>query len=144
VVRLYLFGAVLLRNTSIMSTIMLWSLRRTLVTVAVLMVAAFHVSAQADSPMKHRDPCEVRYPSDAKVEWDSRIIPPGGSLEAIFGEDWADVARFNRIDPLHALPKNLVRITLGGDASTFETPNERCNRFMALLSITRADEASEL
>ena len=121
----------MLRNTSIMSTTMLWSLRRTLVTVAVLMVAAFHVSAQADSP-------------NTMVEWDCRIIPPGGSLEAIFGEDWADVARFNRIDPLHALPKNLVRITLGGDASTFETPNERCNRFMALLSITRADEASEL
>jgi hypothetical protein len=135
VVRLYLFGAVLLRNTSIMSTTMLWSLRRTLVTVAVLMVAAFHVSAQADSPKKHRGPCEVRYPSDTMVEWDCRIIPPGGSLEAIFGEDWADVARFNRIDPLHALPKN---------ASTSETPNERCNRFMALLSITRADEASEL
>jgi hypothetical protein len=36
------------------------------------------------------------------LEWDCRIIPPGKSLEAIFGEYWVDVARFNRIDRRHA------------------------------------------
>jgi len=81
---------------------MFWSLRRTLVIVAVMMVVAFPVSVQADSPKKHRGPCEIHYPSDATVEWDCRVIPPGGSLEAIFGEDWMDVARFNRIDRRHA------------------------------------------
>ncbi len=69
----------------------------------VLMVSAL-VSAvsSADSPKKHRGPCEIHYPSDATVEWDCRIILPGGSLETIFGEYWVDVARFNRIDRRHA------------------------------------------
>jgi hypothetical protein len=89
-------------SASIMSTIMLWSLRRTLITVAVMMVVALPVSAQADSPKKHRGLCEVHHPSDAMVEWDCRTIRAGESLEALFGGYWIDVARFNRIDRRHA------------------------------------------
>ena len=85
-----------------MSTTMPWSFWSSLIAVTVMMVAVFHVSAQADSPKKHRGPCEIHYPSDATVEWDCRIIQPGESLEAIFGEYWVDGARFNRIDRRHA------------------------------------------
>ena len=93
----------------------------------MMMVVALSDSVHADSPKKHRGPCEIDYPSDATVEWDCRVIPPGGSLEAIFGEYWVDVARFNRIDRRHALPKNLVRITLGGERLHIrDARNERC------------------
>jgi hypothetical protein len=84
-----------------------WS---SLIAVTVMTVTVFHVSAQADSPKKHRSPCEIHYPSDAMVEWDCRIIPPGRSLEAMFGEDWVDVARFNRIDRRHARPGFSIKV----------------------------------
>jgi len=97
-------------RTSTKSTAMACSLRRTLVTVAVMLVAAFPVSVQADSPKKYRGPCEIHYPSDATVEWDCRVIPPGESLETIFGEYWVDVARFNRIDRRHARPGLSIKV----------------------------------
>ena len=52
----------LLTSTSIMSTTMPWSLRSSLIAVTVMMVTVFHVSAQADSPKKHRGPCESPLP----------------------------------------------------------------------------------
>jgi hypothetical protein len=58
--------------------------------------------SQADFPKTHRGLCEIHYPSDATLEWDCRVIPPGTSLETIFGEYWVDVARFNRINRRHA------------------------------------------
>ena len=73
-----------------------------MIAVILMVVTVFHVSAQADSPKKHRGPCEIHYPSDATLDWDCRVIPPGGSLETIFAEYWVDVARFNRIDRRHA------------------------------------------
>jgi hypothetical protein len=79
-----------------------WSIWNSLIAATMMIVAVFDVSAQADSPKKHRSPCKIHYPSDATLEWNCRIIPPGGSLEAIFGEYWVDVARFNRIDRRHA------------------------------------------
>ena len=85
-----------------MSTAMPCSFWSSLIAITVLMVAFLSVSAQADSPKKHRGPCEIHYPSDARVKWDCRVIPPGGSLETIFGEYWVDVARFNRVDRRHA------------------------------------------
>jgi hypothetical protein len=44
------------------------------------------------------------------VEWDCRVIPHGGSLEAMFGEYWVDVARFNRIDRRHARPGLSIKV----------------------------------
>ena len=107
---LYLFVAALLRNTMTMLTSMLWPFWSSLIAVTVMMVTVFSVSARADSLKKHRSPCEIRYPSDAAVEWDCRIIPRGRSLEALFGEDWVDVARFNRIDRRHARPRLSIKV----------------------------------
>jgi hypothetical protein len=87
-----------------------WSSWRSLIAAGVLTVAAFHGSAQADSPKKHRGPCEIYYPSDATVEWDCRVIPPVESLETIFGERWVEVARFNRIDRRHARPGLSIKV----------------------------------
>ena len=93
-----------------MSTSMPCSFWNSLIAMTVLMVAFLSISAQADSPKKHRGPCEIHYPSDATVEWDCRVIPPGESLETIFGEYWVDVARFNRIDRRHARPGLSIKV----------------------------------
>jgi len=85
-----------------MSATMLWSFWSSQIVVIVMVVTVFPSVSQADSPKKHRGPCEIHYPSDATVEWDCRIILPGESLERLFGEYWVDVARFNRIDRRHA------------------------------------------
>lgn len=79
-----------------------WSFWRRVIAVILVMVAVLPVSVQADSPKKHRGPCEIHYPSDATVEWDCHVILPGESLETIFGEYWNEGARFNRIDRRHA------------------------------------------
>ena len=99
---MFLFLAVVISSTSIMSLVVPWSFWRRLIAVIVMMVAVLPVSVQADSPKKHRGPCEIHYPSDARVEWDCHVILPGESLEAIFGEYWIEGARFNRIDRRHA------------------------------------------
>ena len=39
----------------------------------------------------------------------------------------------------NAPPENPLHLTLGGDASTSETPKARCNLFMDLLSRSRGD-----
>ena len=83
---------------------MLWSAWSPLIAISLMAVAFLSVSAQADSPKKHRGLCEVHHPSDAMVEWDCRTIRAGESLEALFGEYWIEVARFNRIDRRHARP----------------------------------------
>ena len=93
-----------------MSTSVPWSFRRTLIAVIVMLATVLPAVSQADSPKKHRGPCEIHYPSDATVVWDCRVILPGESLETIFGEYWVDVARFNRIDRRHARPGLSIKV----------------------------------
>jgi hypothetical protein len=93
-----------------MSTIMLWPFRSSLIAVTVMMVMAFHTSAQADSSKTHRGLCAIHYPSDAMMVWDCWTMQPGESLEALFGEYWIDVARFNRIDRRHARPGLSIKV----------------------------------
>jgi hypothetical protein len=93
-----------------MSIAMVWSFRRTLVTVTVMMVVALPLSVHAESPKKYRGSCAIHYPSDATLQWTCRVIPPGKSLETIFGEYWVDVARFNRIDRRHARPGLSIKV----------------------------------
>ena len=89
---------------------MLWSAWSPLIAISLMAVAFLSVSAQADSPKTHRGLCTIHYPSDAMVEWDCRTIRAGKSLEALFGEYWIDVARFNRIDRRHARPGLSIKV----------------------------------
>ncbi len=78
--------------------------------IFLLALAIVPASAKADSSKKHRDPCEISYPSDARVQWDCRTLRSGESLEKLFGERWVDVARFNRIDRRHARPGTSIKV----------------------------------
>lgn len=46
-------------------------------------------------------PCDLAYPSDARVAWTCHRLRKGDTLESLFGAHWQDVARFNRIDRRH-------------------------------------------
>ena len=70
----------------------------------------------ADPLRQHRSPCAIHYPSDDTVEWECRTLQRGESLEKLFGEQWSDVARFNRIDRRHAVPGVAVKVPRSLDA----------------------------
>ena len=107
--------------------------------MTVMMVVVFHVSAQADSPQKHRGSCEIAYPSDVTVEWYCRTLRPGESLEKLFGERWIDVARFNRIDRRHAhsglsikVPRRLEDLTAFTPLPLFYPVAEQDEQFILI------------
>jgi hypothetical protein len=58
-------------------------------------------AASLEATANHRGTCNVHYPSDATLEWECRTLRVGESLERLFGDQWVDVARFNRIDRRH-------------------------------------------
>jgi hypothetical protein len=90
--------------------------------MTVMMVTVFQVSAKADSLKKHHGSCEIAYPSDGTVEWDCRTLRHGESLEKLFGEDWIDVARFNRIDRRHAHSGVVIKVPRRLEDLTSFTP----------------------
>jgi hypothetical protein len=65
-------------------------------SVAIALTLSFSAHAAA--------PCDIDYPSDAQLEWHCETLRKGETLEKRFGAQWADVARFNRIDRRHAYP----------------------------------------
>lgn len=73
--------------------------------VVLLMFAPYSVLAA-----KPGTPCEIRYPSDARVSWDCHMLRPGERVEQLFGDRWVDVLRFNRIDRLHAIPGASLKV----------------------------------
>lgn len=56
------------------------------------------------------------------MEWECRTLQRGESLEKLFGEQWSDVARFNRIDRRHAVPGVAVKVPKSLDALAQFTP----------------------
>jgi len=76
---------------------------RTSVVVCFLLFSAPDElwSASSSTPPSR---CAIRYPSDAKVEWECQRLRTRETLETLFGSRWVDVARFNRIDRRHAHP----------------------------------------
>ncbi|MDA8383684.1 MAG: L,D-transpeptidase family protein [Betaproteobacteria bacterium] len=69
--------------------------------LVVLLAAAFTVAASAE-PVP--DTCKIHYPSDAAVPWTCYRIRPHDTLPHLFGAEWEDVLRFNRIDRRHIYP----------------------------------------
>jgi hypothetical protein len=57
-------------------------------------------------------PCDVRYPSDAGIEWQCVRIAQGETLESLFGSQWVHIVRFNRIDRRHVWPGARIRVPL--------------------------------
>ena len=67
-------------------------------------------------------PCDVRYPSDARVSWACRKIGSVERVEGLFGDRWVDVLRFNRIDRRHAIAGVSLKVPLRLDDIRGFTP----------------------
>ena len=48
--------------------------------------------------------CLIHYPSDARIAWRCHRIGRHDTLSGLFGPEWLDVLRFNRIDRRHVYP----------------------------------------
>src|SRR3569832_1147876 len=82
---------------------------------ALLVVTLFTMPDTAESSGHYKNPpslCDVRHPSDEKIEWKCRRLRSGETLENLFGLRWKDVARYNRIDRRHARPGIQLKVPL--------------------------------
>jgi hypothetical protein len=59
---------------------------------------------------KRYSPCNISYPSNARVEWACYRLKKKETLESLFGEQWRDVAHFNRMDRRHAKPGATLKV----------------------------------
>jgi len=85
------------------------SLRITVRLLTLFLGALLPAVAHPESP-KHPNFCETSHPSDRTIPWDCRTLRRGESLESLFGDHWAGVARFNRIDRRHARPGVSIKV----------------------------------
>ena len=60
--------------------------------------------------------CSILHPDDAKIAWDCRTIKKGETAEALFGDHWLDVLRFNRVDRRHLIPGVSIKVPRDLDA----------------------------
>lgn len=58
------------------------------------------------------DTCKIRYPSDAGIPWACHRVVRGDTLTGLFGPDWKDGLRFNRIDRRHVYPGVRVKVAI--------------------------------
>ena len=67
----------------------------------VICLLLLAVSSAAGAEDKITSLCEVRYPSDAHIESSCLLLKWTDTPNALFGERWPDVLRFNRMDRRH-------------------------------------------
>jgi hypothetical protein len=101
--------------------------------------ACLGVVTSAEAAEKRKTPCEIVYPSDARIAWECRKLRPGESLERLFGDRWNEVARFNRIDRRHArsgvslkVPRRVEDLALWIPLPSFYPPAEYDEQFVLI------------
>lgn len=93
--------------------------------LCALPAAAFAAAVLATAPAADAHgvfPCHLRHPSDDSLEWDCYRLDHGETLETLFPERWADVARFNRIDRRHVYEGVEIKIPQRLDAIACFSP----------------------
>ncbi len=81
-----------------------------IVKLAVATILILPFLAHAEPGAKPSGACGITYPSDTTIEWECRTLRAGESLEKLFGGQWTDVARFNRIDRRHAQAGRSIKV----------------------------------
>lgn len=107
------------------------------IAILLVLIAFFPIVSSAQPPSKLRVPCGISYPSDAALEWDCRVLRSKESLERLFGEQWNDVARFNRIDRRHVhagvsikVPRRIEDLAEFQPLPSFYAPAESDEQFI--------------
>lgn len=81
-------------------------MRRTSMFRQALVAAIVALACQAGPAFADpaADTCAIHYPSDARIAWTCHRVTRGDTLASLFGKDWRDGLRFNRIDRRHVYP----------------------------------------
>ncbi|MFA7060046.1 MAG: L,D-transpeptidase [Pedobacter sp.] len=89
------------------------------ITLFTMLLAGFSVlrtPTQTDEPAASpqdkamEDLSRVEYPSLKGIRWHAHFVNPQESLESLFGADWVNVARFNRVDRRHVYPGMTIKV----------------------------------
>lgn len=107
--------------------------------LAVLLVVPGISRSESLSKPKLSGLCRINYPSDATVQWECRTLRAGESLEKLFGDQWIDVARFNRIDRRHVhagvsikVPNQIEDLARLQPMPSFYPPAEQDEQFVLI------------
>lgn len=72
------------------------------VTIITLHPRSISLPSASQTDPRKEDLTRIEYPSARHIQWTPYYVEPQDTLEQLFGKDWVYVARFNRIDRLHA------------------------------------------
>lgn len=75
-----------------------------LLLLFLLFITLLPVAARGEARKKVYNLCAISHPSDGSILWDCRKIGKGESAETLYGDNWQDLLRFNRIDRRHLVP----------------------------------------
>ncbi len=64
----------------------------------------------AAAEVKVKSLCELHYPSDDLIQWHCLKLKWTDTPEALFGEQWEDVLRFNRMDRRHFIGGRSIKL----------------------------------
>jgi hypothetical protein len=67
--------------------------------ISLLLLLFF--SSAAAAGVKIKSLCDIHYPSDARIQWSCLKLKWTDTPSGLFGEQWQDVLRFNRMDRRH-------------------------------------------
>jgi hypothetical protein len=68
------------------------------------------------------DLTRIDYPSQRNIPWQPRFVRPSDTVEALFGDRWEEVARFNRIDRRHIYPGMTLKVPVDLEGAKKYTP----------------------
>jgi hypothetical protein len=84
---------------------------------AITLIMLLGCASTGMAEIRIKSLCEVRYPSDARVQWQCRELKWTDTPSGLFDGHWLDVLRFNRMDRRHffggisiKVPKDLNQI----------------------------------
>lgn len=74
-----------------------------ILTICIILVSIIGLALNVDAG-DFSSLCKIKHPGDDRVDWHCKRIKKGETPESLFGDKWADVLRFNRIDRRHLYP----------------------------------------
>ncbi len=68
------------------------------------------LAAPAAAVIKVKSLCEISYPSDTRIAWHCLHLKWTDTPEGLFGTQWRDVLRFNRLDRRHFIGGRSIKV----------------------------------
>lgn len=75
-----------------------------------MLLFSIFFASPAVAVVKIKSLCEIHYPSDARIEWQCLKLKWTDTPEKLFGGQWQDVLRFNRMDRRHFIGDVSIKV----------------------------------